>query len=77
MSLKEQEEVLNASKLNNKFFMEAVWTRFFPSVLRLKEEIFEKKTIGDVKVYNGSFTVPIKDKDRLKNKSAGGGAIFE
>jgi hypothetical protein len=57
--------------------MEAVWTRFFPSILKLKEELFENKTIGDVKVYNGSFTVPIKDKDRLKNKSIGGGAIFE
>lgn len=76
LSLKEQEEVFSAARSNERFFMEALWTRFFPSILRLKQEI-ENKTIGDVKVYNGNFTVKIKDVERLKNKALGGGAIFE
>lgn len=76
LTLKEQEEVLNASKINNRFFMEGLWTRFFPSILKLKQEL-DNKTIGEVKFYNGNFTVPINTVDRLKNKALGGGAIFE
>lgn len=76
LTLKEQEEVLNASKINNRFFMEGLWTRFFPSILKLKQEL-DNKTIGEVKFYNGNFTVPINNVDRLKNKALGGGAIFE
>ncbi len=76
LSLKEQAEVFNAAKLNQRFFMEALWTRFFPSILKLKQEL-DNGTIGEVKVYNGNFTVPIKDKDRLNNKELGGGAIYE
>jgi len=72
----EQEEVLNAAKSKGVFFMEALWTRFFPTIQRLKSELAQG-TIGEVKYFNSCFMVPIKDVARIKNKSLGGGAIID
>lgn len=76
MNSKEQEEVLAASKANNKFFMEALWTRHFPSIARLKQEL-RCGTIGDLKFFTSNFMVPIKEIDRMKLKELGGGAIYD
>lgn len=73
---KEQEEILSAAKKQNVFFMEAIWTRFFPIIEQLKKEV-DAKAIGEVKFYSGNFMVPIKDVERLKNKSMGGGGILD
>ncbi len=70
MNSKEQEEIFAASKLNNRFFMEAIWTRHFPLIERLKSEV---KNIGDIQIFNSNFTVQFE----LKNKELGGGAIYE
>jgi dihydrodiol dehydrogenase / D-xylose 1-dehydrogenase (NADP) len=76
LSLKEQAEVFKAAQMNQTFFMEALWTRFFPSITKLKQEL-DSGLIGDVKIYNGNFSVPINNVDRLKSKELGGGALFE
>ena len=41
----EQEEILGTAKAENRFFMEAIWTRFFPLTERLRREL-KDKTIG-------------------------------
>lgn len=76
MNQEEQEEVLNAAKEKNLFFMEAIWTRFFPAIDKIKAEI-DNKTIGDLKFYIGNFMVPIKDVERIKSKELGGGGILD
>ena len=76
MNSKEQEEVLAASKSNNKFFMEALWTRHFPVIARLKEEL-KNKTIGELRFFTSTFTNPINTTERIRLKELGGGAIYE
>ncbi len=77
MNAKEQEEVLSLASKKGLFFMEALWTRHFPLIDRLKQEIFAKKTIGNLKFFSSNFMVPIKDVERLKQKELGGGTIYE
>ncbi|KAI5964628.1 uncharacterized protein KGF55_001697 [Candida pseudojiufengensis] len=45
---KEAEEIFEAAKKNNKFCMEAVWTRFFPTIEILKTKVYKEHVIGDV-----------------------------
>jgi dihydrodiol dehydrogenase / D-xylose 1-dehydrogenase (NADP) len=77
INLQEQEEVLQASKKKGVFFMEALWTRFFPVIQKLKQEI-SNQTIGpQVNYFCGTFLAPIKDIERIKHKELGGGAILD
>ncbi|KAI5951713.1 hypothetical protein KGF54_004788 [Candida jiufengensis] len=45
---KDAEEIFKVAKKNNKFCMEAVWTRFFPSIEILKNKVYKEQVIGDV-----------------------------
>jgi len=72
----EQEEILKSAKEKGVFFMEALWTRFFPIISRIKEEI-AKGEIGDLKFFISNFMVPIKDIDRIRKLELGGGAILD
>jgi dihydrodiol dehydrogenase / D-xylose 1-dehydrogenase (NADP) len=45
--------------------MEGLWSRFFPTYLRLKEEI-QKGTVGDILQVFVSFGVPISEVDRVR-----------
>jgi dihydrodiol dehydrogenase / D-xylose 1-dehydrogenase (NADP) len=76
MNSTEQEEVLAASKESEKFFMEALWTRHFPLVDRLRQEL-KNKTIGELRFFSSNFMVPIQNVERLKQKEMGGGATYE
>jgi len=76
LNAREQEEIFNAAKKHNVFFMEALWTRFFPVVDRIREEI-AKQSIGEVKMFQMNFFVPINMNDRLKLKELGGGAALD
>ena len=42
----EQEEILDTARVEKRFFMEAIWTRFFPIIDRLRMEL-NNKTIGN------------------------------
>lgn len=44
--------------------MEAIWSRFFPSYIRMKEEI-AKGTIGEVIQVHVSFGVEIAEVERV------------
>jgi len=76
LNSKEQEEVFKAAKAKNVFFMEALWTRFFPVVDRMREEI-ANKTIGDLNFFNSNFILPIKDVARCREKELGGGLALD
>jgi dihydrodiol dehydrogenase / D-xylose 1-dehydrogenase (NADP) len=72
----EQEEVLNLAKAKGVFFMEAIWTRFFPAIERLREEL-KIGTIGEVKFVQANFFVNIKNVERVRNKELGGGGVLD
>lgn len=71
-------KMIEASKKNNKFFMEAFWTRFNPSVREAVDKI-GKEEIGDVKYINADFAFQVKkfEGDRMTDISLGGGSLLD
>jgi len=53
------------AKKKNLFFMEAVWSRFFPVYAHVKEQI-KLGAIGDVVQVNANFGVPISQHNRIR-----------
>ncbi|MCD8045317.1 MAG: Gfo/Idh/MocA family oxidoreductase [Clostridiales bacterium] len=72
-------EMLDCAKRNHVFFMEAIWTRFFPLMRVLKAEI-GRGTIGEVRDLQSSFSfrVPADHKEsRLLNPDLAGGGLLD
>ncbi|EDX03456.1 GD22839 [Drosophila simulans] len=58
MNKKQVEGILAAAKANKRFFMEAVWSRFFPSYQRVKE-LISSGQLGQVKDVEVNFGFPL------------------
>lgn len=71
-------QMINASKKNNKFFMEGFWTRFNPSV---QEAFYKIKNgeIGEVKYINADFAFHVEklEGNRMTDIKLGGGALMD
>ena len=66
-----------ASKKHNKFFMEAFWTRFIPSIKELLAKV-KNGEIGEVKYVNADFAFINRELGtRLTDKKLGGGALYD
>jgi len=78
LSYKDAMRMIEASRKHNKFFMEAFWTRFIPSVKEALEKV-NQGIIGDVKYVKADFAFYADEKKggRLFDKSLGGGALFD
>jgi predicted dehydrogenase len=78
LSYKDAVRMVEASKKNNKFFMEAFWTRFIPSVKEIIEKI-DQGIIGDLKYVKADFAFYADEKQggRLFDKNLGGGALYD
>jgi len=78
MSVKESEELFKLARSKNLFFMEALWTRFMPSIYFL-EELTRKAVYGKIKMVDISFGMKIENnpKGRLLNPKLGGGALYD
>lgn len=72
-------QMINASKENNKFFMEAFWTRFNPSFREAFAKI-KNGEIGEVKYINADFAF-CANLDGIGNRNTdlklGGGALLD
>ncbi|MCD0471765.1 Gfo/Idh/MocA family protein [Flavobacterium sp. JAS] len=70
--------MIEASRKHNKFFMEAFWTRFIPTVQEVLEQV-NQGIIGDVKYIKADFAFYADEKEggRLFEKNLGGGALFD
>lgn len=70
--------VLEAARRRGVFVMEALWTRFLPASVRLRE-LVEQGTIGDVMGVQASFGFPLPDGSthRLLDPGRGGGALLD
>lgn len=56
--------------------MQGFWTRFFPAVRALQEEL-KAGTVGTVKIVRVPFCAPISHVDRAVKKALGGGGLLE
>lgn len=74
-------ELIGLAAEKGLFMMEAVWTRFLPSILKLQGMLAEG-TIGDVKTVTANFCLgftgdTFPDEHRLRNKALAGGALLD
>eukprot|EP00099_Drosophila_melanogaster_P004068 NP_001188684.1 uncharacterized protein Dmel_CG3609, isoform B [Drosophila melanogaster] len=76
MNKKQVEGILAAAKANKRFFMEAVWSRFFPSYQRVKE-LISSGQLGQVKDVEVNFGFPMPHVDRLQKRELGGGVVYD
>lgn len=72
-------EMIAAAESNQRFLMEALWTRFLPAYQEFKK-ILHTGVIGDVKWIQANFSFamnPDEPKERLIKKELAGGAIWD
>lgn len=73
-------QMIQASKANNKFFMEAFWTRFNPSFREAFSKIKNGK-IGEIKYINADFAFLADTLEGIGNRKTdmklGGGALLD
>ena len=70
--------VIDAAKKKKVFFMEAMWTRFLPAIVKVQEWI-EEGIIGEVKEVNASLfrKTSYDTSDRIIAPELGGGALLD
>ena len=78
VTLAGSQQVVDAARARGVFVMEAMWTRFQPAVVRLRELIAEG-AIGDVRSVRADLglRVPFEATDRLWDPAQGGGALLD
>lgn len=54
----------------------AVWTRFFPLYKRIFNEI-SNETIGKARLLRLELAIPISNRERIRSKALGGGALLD
>ncbi len=78
MNAKETREIIAAAQANNRFFMEAIWTRFLPVQFKIREAIKEEKFGKVFKVIADYGEAPDrKTKTRIWDRENGGGALLD
>lgn len=75
MNVKETKEIVATARSKKLFLMEAVWSRFLPAYVKLKEDI-DKNKIGDVLSVNVAFG-HVEWRDRGFKKELGGGTTLD
>jgi len=78
INAKQARELARIAREKNLFLMEAIWTRFLPSIKKLKKVITNHE-IGEVKQTNISFGVFVEPKyeKRLKEPALAGGVTLD
>jgi len=78
LSIQESKKLFDATIEKKLFFMEAIWTRFLPSI-QYAEKLVEEKTWGELKHITASFG--FKSDQQLSgrhfNPELGGGALYD
>jgi len=78
LNKKDATAIINTSRRTQKFFMEALWTRFNPSFVAVKKRI-NNGEIGVIKYINAdfSFKSEFPPEDRTLDINLGGGSILD
>ncbi|WP_339633196.1 MULTISPECIES: Gfo/Idh/MocA family oxidoreductase [unclassified Maribacter] len=75
----EVQAMVAAAKENNVFLMEALWSRFNPTIKKVKE-LVDNGTIGDIGYLHSDFAFYALDRDengRLLNPDLAGGSLLD
>lgn len=72
------EDVVRCARDNGQFLMEAVWTRFLPVVVRVRQWLSDG-AIGDVRMLTADFgfRAGVNPEGRLFNPALGGGGLLD
>ncbi|KAI8518089.1 hypothetical protein Bbelb_041060 [Branchiostoma belcheri] len=73
---REARHVISLAKEKNLFFMEAIWSRFFP-VYKKVREVVDSGVLGEVKMITASFGINFDGVPRFKDRSLAGGSLIE
>uniref|UniRef100_A0A3B1IKQ5 Trans-1,2-dihydrobenzene-1,2-diol dehydrogenase n=1 Tax=Astyanax mexicanus TaxID=7994 RepID=A0A3B1IKQ5_ASTMX len=76
MNSKEVKELVANAKKNNVFLMEALWTRFFPVSVEVRE-LLGRGDVGEVRMVRADLGAPLTHIPRLIEKDLGGGALLD
>ena len=78
LNAKEAAAMIGTSKRTRRFFMEALWTRFNPTIIAAKKRI-DNGEIGEVKFINADFSFKLSAglDNRTISLELGGGAILD
>jgi predicted dehydrogenase len=78
INLRQFEELMHLARERNVFYMDALWTRFLPSTLKVLEWISEGR-IGEIKAVRADFgfRAAYDPAGRLFNPALGGGSILD
>ncbi|NP_001120637.1 dihydrodiol dehydrogenase (dimeric) [Xenopus tropicalis] len=76
MNSAEVQELTSAARAYNVFFMEALWSRFFPVYEQIRT-LLSQNAIGDVKVVRAEFGSNQHHVPRAVQKELGGGALLD
>ncbi len=78
MNAGEVQAMIDAAKQNNVFLMEAMWTRFLPIMVRVRE-LLAAGAIGEPRMLTADFgfRAGINPQHRLFNPELGGGALLD
>lgn len=74
----EAREMIDCARANNRYLMEAMWSRFFPAAQALKA-LIRSGALGDIRLITADFafrTTPDYE-DRLFKRALGGGALLD
>ena len=70
-------QMIDASKKNQTFLMEAMWTRFLPTIKKIKKSI-DNGEIGVIKYLNADFSFKANlEIQRIHDKKLGGGSLLD
>jgi len=78
VNAKEAKTMIDCARENNRFLMDAFWTRYFPAMFKLRELLAEK-VIGDVMLVTADFggRGPVVPEKRHFNLDLAGGAMLD
>ena len=78
INAREAEQVITFARTKKLFLMEAMWTRCFPLMTRLRE-LLKSNVIGEVRMLTADFGFRAEyyEEERLFNPAFGGGALLD
>ncbi len=78
LNYRQVKDMIDASKTNNTFLMEGMWSRFMPSINKVLE-LIKEDAIGPVQFIRADFgfQAPYDPQGRLFNLKLGGGSLLD
>lgn len=78
LDVSQAKKIAETARQNSRFCMEAMWARFMPVYMDVKQQV-QESAIGEIRFFSGSLgmAMPYDPKSRLYNLQAGGGCLLD